>query len=237
MNRVFAWLGGILFVGSLAFCGFTYLMTWSTPVSAGIRWGALALDVALFSVFALHHSLFARTRAKQAMCAMVPDHLLRSVYVWIAALLLVMVCAAWRPIGGEMYRVGGIWQALNVIAQLLGVWLIARAVAGIDALELAGIRQVRLPAPSGVEGKPATTNGLQTGGVYGVVRHPLYLGWVLVVFGAAHMTGDRLIFAAISVLYLAVAVPWEERSLVGSFGDEYVRYQQLVRWRMIPFIY
>jgi protein-S-isoprenylcysteine O-methyltransferase Ste14 len=51
------------------------------------------------------------------------------------------------------------------------------------------------------------------------------------------MTGDRLIFAVISVLYLAVAVPWEERSLVGTFGDEYVRYQQLVRWRMIPFIY
>jgi len=69
------------------------------------------------------------------------------------------------------------------------------------------------------------------------VRHPLYMGWVLVVFGAAHMTGDRLIFAAISVWYLAVAVPWEERSLVRSFGDDYRRYTRQVRWRMIPFIY
>ena len=34
-----------------------------------------------------------------------------------------------------------------------------------------------------------------------------------------------------------VAVPWEERSLVRAFGDEYIRYQRAVRWRMIPFIY
>jgi len=32
-------------------------------------------------------------------------------------------------------------------------------------------------------------------------------------------------------------VPWEERSLVRAFGDDYVRYQRDVRWRIIPFIY
>ena len=44
-------------------------------------------------------------------------------------------------------------------------------------------------------------------------------------------------FAAITTLYLVVAIPWEERSLVGSFGEEYLRYTRLVRWRIIPFIY
>ena len=38
------------------------------------------------------------------------------------------------------------------------------------------------------------------------------------------MTGDRLAFAAITTLYLVVAIPWEERSLVRSFGDDYARY-------------
>ena len=74
-------------------------------------------------------------------------------------------------------------------------------------------------------------------GPYRWVRHPLYLGWVLMVFGAAHMTGDRLAFAAITTAYLVVAIPWEERSLRQSFGDEYARYMRDVRWRMIPFIY
>ena len=142
MDRIFVWLGGILFVGSLAFCAVVYLVTWSAPASAGMRWDAAAIDAALFSVFALHHSLFARERVKRAMSAIVPQRLLRSTYVWIAALLLIVVCALWRRIGGEIFQERGLRRVAHVIVQLLGVWMIARAVAGIDALELAGIRQV-----------------------------------------------------------------------------------------------
>ena len=78
---------------------------------------------------------------------------------------------------------------------------------------------------------------MQIEGPYRLVRHPLYLGWMLAVFGAAHMTGDRLAFGAISSVYLLIAVPWEERSLMQSFGDDYARYTQQVRWRVIPFVY
>jgi protein-S-isoprenylcysteine O-methyltransferase Ste14 len=51
------------------------------------------------------------------------------------------------------------------------------------------------------------------------------------------MTGDRLLFAAISVFYLIIAVPFEERSLGRNFGKQYARYQQLVRWRIVPYVY
>ena len=253
--RVFAWVGGALFVGSLVFCAATYVVTWSTPARLDVNWRAVAIDTLLFSVFALHHSLFARDEIKRALTRLVPGHLLQSTYVWIAASLFFAVCALWRPIGGEVFQVTGARLVAHAVVQLLGLLLIARAVAGIDALELAGIRQVgnrvRLP-PSRAErasaslaeafgggGKPDATkaNVLQTGGVYRLVRHSLYLGWMLLVFGAAHMTGDRLAFAAVSVLYLVIAIPWEERSLRAAFGDEYVRYQGRVRWRMIPFIY
>ena len=59
---------------------------------------------------------------------------------------------------------------------------------------------------------------------------------MLATLGAPHMTGDRLAFAAISSLYLVVAIPWEERSLTRSFADEYGRYKQQVKWRVIPFV-
>ena len=71
-------------------------------------------------------------------------------------------------------------------------------------------------------------------GPYRWVRHPIYLGWLLLVFGVPHMTATRLAFAAISSAYLVVAIPFEERSLVETFGDEYRRYQQAVRWRLVP---
>ena len=78
---------------------------------------------------------------------------------------------------------------------------------------------------------------LQTGGVYGLVRHPLYFGWVLIVFGAAHMTGDRLTFAVLTTAYLVMAMPWEERSLEREFGASYRRYKEKVRWKILPYLY
>ncbi len=74
-------------------------------------------------------------------------------------------------------------------------------------------------------------------GPYGWVRHPIYLGWMLMVFGTPAMTATRLAFAVISSAYLVIAIWWEERSLVEVFGERYRRYQRDVRWRMIPFVY
>ena len=51
------------------------------------------------------------------------------------------------------------------------------------------------------------------------------------MFGTAHMTGRPLAFAAITTLYLVIAIPWEERSLVRRFGEDYLRYTRQVRWR------
>jgi protein-S-isoprenylcysteine O-methyltransferase Ste14 len=78
---------------------------------------------------------------------------------------------------------------------------------------------------------------LETRGVYGFVRHPLYLGWVLFVFGTPVMTATRATFAVVSTMYLVIAVPWEERSLVEVFGSDYEAYQKKIRWRIVPGIY
>jgi protein-S-isoprenylcysteine O-methyltransferase Ste14 len=65
----------------------------------------------------------------------------------------------------------------------------------------------------------------------------LYLAWALFVFGAPVMTASRFTFAAVSTAYLAVAIPFEERTLLTLFGAEYRAYQQKVRWRMVPGLY
>jgi len=223
LDRAFVWTGGGLFVAALAGCAWWYLVKLGR-VRPGAGWPPVAWDAALVTIFALHHSLFARDSIKQRLGA-IPARLLRSVYVWIASLLLILVCAVWQPIGTEFYDAAGATAVTAAIVQLSGVLLIARAVARIDPLELAGIHPSR----------PA--DALQADGPYRWVRHPLYLGWILAVFGAGHLTGDRLAFAVLTSIYLVVAVPLEERSLRRSFGDEYARYQRVVRWRIIPFLY
>jgi protein-S-isoprenylcysteine O-methyltransferase Ste14 len=224
VERATVWGGGALFVTSLLTCALSYLVAFGRRT--GWRgWAAVAADVVLLTVFAAHHSVFARDRVKRAIEAIIAPGLLRSCYVWTASTLLVLVCLLWQPVGGEIYDARGAQAVVHGGIQLLGAWLIARAVARIDPLELAGIR----PA--------ANVTDLQVGGPYRLVRHPLYLGWILLVFGTPRLTGDRLVFAVVTSSYLVIAIPWEEQSLARNFGDAYARYKSTVRWRVIPFIY
>lgn len=228
--RVFAWGGGLAFVLSLLFCAWSYAWRFGDPAAGRGQSPprALLIDIVLFSIFAVHHSVFARTSVKSWMTRLVPPTLERSIYVWAASVLLVWTCAAWQPIPGTVYSLAQPWRTCGYLVQAMGLWLTARAAGVIDPLDLAGIRQA-----SGVR----TEARFRVVGPYHRVRHPIYLGWVLLTFGAPHMTATRLAFAAISTAYLVAAIPFEERSLVGEFGDEYRAYQQRVRWRLIPFVF
>lgn len=224
-ERVITGLGGLAFAGSLAFCAWTYLAAWRGEAGSDSPSRAIVADAALFGLFAAHHSLAARPAIKRRLAWFIPEPFLRSAYVWTASALLTAVCALWRPIRGSLYDDAGWRTAVHVAVQVAGVWLIARSVSAIDARELAGIT------------RSTTRSDLQVSGPYRWIRHPLYLGWILVVFGTPHMTANRLAFAAISTGYLVLAIPWEERSLKADFGDEYRRYAARVPWRLIPFVY
>src|SRR5438105_8791254 len=107
-ERGIRWLGGAVFVAALAFCAFSFAVVWGRP--AGFNPSAIAIDAGLFTVFAAHHSVFAREPVKRWLARAIPEMLLRSTYVWISSLLLILVCAGWRTVGGELYVVGG-WRA------------------------------------------------------------------------------------------------------------------------------
>lgn len=226
MTKLIAWLGGALFVASLVFTVWWYFAaSGETRPFAG--WTPVLIDTLLLTLFAAHHSLFARERVKRAL-TFVPAPLLRSSYVWVASLLLILVLLLWRPVGGTVYEVSGAGRFVNAALQAAGLILIALAVSGLDPLELAGIRHVTAPR------RPEP---LQISGPYRWVRHPLYLGWILALFATAHMTGDRFTFSTVTSLYLVLAIPLEERSLRQSFGDDYARYATRVRWRVFPYVY
>lgn len=225
MERVFVWIGGALFVAALALLAWRYTRGFVRPVTSPSPW-AIAIDTWWLSLFAMHHSLFARDGVKRRFERLVPARLLRSVYVWVASLLLIGVCLAWQPIGGTLYRVTGAARLPFLVAQALGGLFVFRAVRAIRVLELAGIEPPR----------PAMDE-LQVGGPYRVVRHPLYLGWMLAVGGTAHMTGDRLLFFAVTTAYIVLAIPWEEGGLAAHFGAGYERYRARVRWRLVPYVY
>jgi protein-S-isoprenylcysteine O-methyltransferase Ste14 len=224
--QAIAWLGGIAFLGSLSYLVYFYAIVLASPAGDAARAGSHGLtDAALFTAFALHHSVFARAGIKRRLTRLLPASLERSAYVWLSSLLLVAVCALWQPVPGMVYEADGGWRVVLYGVQGLGAVLTLRGASVIDPLELAGIRQAT---------RMTSHDALRVVGPFRVVRHPIYLGWMLLVFGAPTLTVNRLLFAAISSAYLILAIPWEERSLVEAHGDQYRAYQHSVRWRVIP---
>jgi protein-S-isoprenylcysteine O-methyltransferase Ste14 len=200
---------------------------------------AILSNVLLFGLFALHHSLLARTHAKAWLTRHVPPSLERSTYVLIASALFLLVVFAWQPVPGLWYRLEGWPGRLLYAAQCAGIGMTLLGAKAIDPFELAGLRQAmtfgrtpRQASDAGVSEEMFTSTG-----VYGVVRHPIYFGWLLIVWATPIMTGGRLTFAAISTAYLVLAIPWEERSLIERYGAFYQRYRDKVRWRLLPGIY
>jgi protein-S-isoprenylcysteine O-methyltransferase Ste14 len=222
--------GGLLFAGSLLYFSWQYAFGFDSP-AAGNSWIVpTCVNVLLFSAFALHHSLFARSGFKDALTHIVPLALERTTYVWIASLMFIAVCSVWQPVPGVAWHVEGTGAVLLRLVQLGGVAFTLVAARHLDILDLAGVRAA-LQLPSNRPMK------LDDHGPYGLVRHPIYLGWILMVWPAPLMNGTRLTFAAISTLYLIVAIPFEERDLRRTFGEAYRHYSERVRYKILPRIY
>lgn len=252
MTAAFRWVGALLFLASLGYFLFAYLMQFGVPVRGGDTASAVTSNVMLFTVFAIHHSVFARERVRAVVSRLVPHELERSLYVWIASLLFLLVCAWWRPVNGVAWRADGALLWLLRLLQAAGLWLAVGSASILDVWELAGIRRPEgLPLPmsddsksaagalrpsGGTSTRPAGVE-FKTSGPYGWVRHPIYLGWFLFVFAASPMTMTRLVFAIASGVYLLVAIPFEERSMRASAQSAYDRYRAQVPWRLVPGIY
>jgi protein-S-isoprenylcysteine O-methyltransferase Ste14 len=73
---------------------------------------------------------------------------------------------------------------------------------------------------------------LETGGLYGLIRHPSYAGMLL------YTAGYVLVFRCWLGLLLVAGVRMdaEERLLESEFGEEYTAYRRHT-WRLMPWIY
>jgi protein-S-isoprenylcysteine O-methyltransferase Ste14 len=79
---------------------------------------------------------------------------------------------------------------------------------------------------------------LVTSGVYGVIRHPSYLGLLISTFGwgLVFRSGVGVLLAALLAPPLLARINAEERLLRSQFGEEYDTYRART-WRLIPGIY
>jgi protein-S-isoprenylcysteine O-methyltransferase Ste14 len=80
---------------------------------------------------------------------------------------------------------------------------------------------------------------LKTSGLYKIVRHPSYLGIMLIIAGLQVCTGSVFTFIIVVVpvfIALNYRIIIEEKALIGEFGSQYEDYKNRVS-RLIPGIY
>jgi protein-S-isoprenylcysteine O-methyltransferase Ste14 len=99
----------------------------------------------------------------------------------------------------------------------------------IDHFDLFGLRQVWLFA----RGKPYAPVAFVTPWLYRQVRHPLYVGWLMIFWATPVMTVAHLVFALMTTAYILIGIRLEERDLV-RFHPEYAEYRRRVPM-LIPF--
>jgi protein-S-isoprenylcysteine O-methyltransferase Ste14 len=146
-------------------------------------------------------------------------------YVLVSCILMIALLAFWRPIDRAIYNLQSpIVRPVMWALFATGWLLVPLASMMINHFDLFGTRQVWLH----LQEKAYTYPVFHTPMLYKLVRHPLYVGWIIAFWATPTMTAGHLLFAVSLTAYMLIAIPIEERDLVKQFGQQYVDYRNRV---------
>lgn len=233
MKRLLVFVYGVIsyaiFFGTFLYAGgFVTNLFVPKSIDAGAEGSfltALLINAGLLGLFAVQHSVMARRSFKQWITRYIPKPAERSTFVLLASLCLILLFWQWRPMGVV------IWEVQNTVGQVVlqaiaisGYLLVLITTFLINHFDLFGLRQVWLY----LRGKEYKPLGFIMPAIYKHVRHPLYLGFLLLFWAAPTMTLAHLVFALATTGYILIAIQLEERDLVREHGTQYERYREAV---------
>lgn len=193
-------------------------------------WTAIAVNLALIALFGVLHSLLSRDWAKRQLMRVIPRAAERSTYVIQSSLCLALAMWQWRPLPETIWHLEGAAALATYAAFVIGVAIVLWSTFLIDHFELFGLRQIWCH----LRGTAMVEPPFRTPMLYRIVRHPMQLGIVILLFATPHMTLGHLVFAGAMTGYIFVGLYFEERALLRKFGARYAAYQQSVP-KLFPF--
>ncbi|WP_308367094.1 MULTISPECIES: methanethiol S-methyltransferase [unclassified Microbulbifer] len=244
MRRIFFFYGLICYFLSVLtvfyLVGFVTNTLVPKSINSGVYtpiWYALLIDLGLLALFALQHSVMARRGFKSLWTRLVPEPLERSTYLLLSSAALLLLVWQWRPLGDVLWDLRGTsWAPLLISLGWLGWLLVFSSTLLLDHFGFLGLRQ----AYDQLRNRETPPAEFRTPGLYRVVRHPMYLGFLLAFWFAPIMTLAHFLFALGMTGYIWLGMSLEEREMERSFGDRYREYQRRVPrlipvpWRWLP---
>lgn len=185
---------------------------------------AAITNIALLAIFALQHSAMARPAFKRWITRFMPASMERSTYVLASSAALMLLFAAWQPMGGVIWYVENTaLRGLLYAVFGMGWLLVLSSTFLINHFDLFGLRQVWLNLCK----KPYTPLKFGTPLLYRLVRHPLYLGFLMAIWATPVMTAAHLLLAIGLTAYIFMGIRLEEKDLVDAL-PEYEEYRRQV---------
>jgi len=192
--------------------------------------------IAAFITFAFLHSLTVSRVFKNFLSGIIGENRMRAYYrlgftVFSAITALAAFYIIWTQPDHTLYRPPQYISIPARIVQVFGVLIFLSSSKIIHPGAFMGVRQAMNYLKTGetagdIEGIENT--GLVTWGVYGLVRHPMYLAGILVFLFEPVITANNLALRVLAALYFLFGTFIEERRFLHDFGDEYAAYRREV---------
>jgi protein-S-isoprenylcysteine O-methyltransferase Ste14 len=197
--------------------------------------------ILIFLVFALIHSITVTRWFKHSCKRALGDTFMR---VWYRALYnavsfftVLIALHLITQVPDHQLWIAPLWLQWSMrVIQLAGLAFGALAFEYLDGAEFMGFKQVwryvaRREVSGNIEG--LTQKELVTSGVYGIVRHPVYLAGIVIFTFNPRITVNSLTITVLADLYFIFGMFIEERRFLRMFGDQYRDYMKHVP-RLMP---
>ncbi|MBX7226928.1 MAG: isoprenylcysteine carboxylmethyltransferase family protein [Chitinophagales bacterium] len=173
----------------------------------------------MWMLFGIIHSITAHDSCKnfvQRHFPLIFNHY-RKLYNIIAVITLSATCLVHFAIASSPLPFPGKSALGGGIIMLLGIFIVIKVLIRYDARAFLGFSTSK-----------ETKTEFVTDGLSEIVRHPMYVGTLLIMVGFLIVEFQWKTLMTISILfgYLQIGIYFEEKKLVREFGEDYLQYKK-----------
>jgi methanethiol S-methyltransferase len=191
-----------------------------SPGVAGWWW----VDLLLAGHFGVFHSLLLWRRTRDALERFIPSPLYGCFFCLATCASLLLIIFTWQPSGLTLLRLDGTAGAVVGLLYLGGWGLLFYSLSQGGL----GYQTGWVPYWAYVRGVKPPPRRFEPKGLYQILRHPVYLSLLVIVWMTPELTADRLLLNVVWTGYVFVGSWLKDRRLVFYIGDPYRVYQARV---------